>query len=179
MSDVNHRRSLSLDAITPLLTSERLQGGVRAVAGIFVGVCVVLIAAILIISGSRFDRALRDALELFAGAIPLLVTAFLLSFTSRTRILGLVFFVGGALATIGGIARALAHVDMTASAIFLISLVACFFVVFVVDTLTRFTYTEAARPRTEADHAQPPEPGTWFDETDPYHPVGVPQTFDA
>jgi hypothetical protein len=149
------------------------------VAAIFVGVCVVFIAVILTLSAVRADRALRDAIELFAGAIPLLVTAFLLSLWRRTMILALVFFAGGALATIGGIARALAYVDMTASPIFLISLVACFFVVFVVDTLTRFTYREADHRRTEADHAQSPDPGIWFDETDPYHPVEVPQASDA
>jgi hypothetical protein len=148
MSDVNRGRSVFPDAVTPLLASERLHGGVRAVAGIFVGVCVVSIAAILTLSAARADRALLDAIELFAGAIPLLVTAFLLSFWRRTMILGLVFFAGGALATIGGIARALAYVDTTASAIFLISLVACFFVVFVVDTLTRFTYRAADHPQS-------------------------------
>jgi hypothetical protein len=108
-------------------------------------VCVVFLAALLTLSASPADRALLDATELFAGAIPLLATAFLLSMPLRAGILGLIFFAAGAFATISGIALALAHLDMTASVIFLISLVACCFVVFFVDTMTRFTYTAPAQ----------------------------------
>jgi hypothetical protein len=112
-----------------------------------VGVCVVFIAAILALSATAADRALLDAIELFSGAIPLLMTAFLLSLSPRAGILGLIFFAAGALATAVGITRALTHVDMTASAIFLISLVAC------------FTYAASDQPAGQQYAKQPNESG--------------------
>jgi hypothetical protein len=109
----------------------------------------------LTLSADRADRTLLYAAELFAGAVPLLATAFLLSIPYRAGILGLIFFAAGAFATIVGVALALAHIDLTASAIFLISLVASIFIVFVVDAQTRFTYTAAERP-----DAKQPAPGS-------------------
>jgi hypothetical protein len=109
----------------------------------------------LTLSADRADRTLLNSAELFAGSIPLLATAFLLSISHRAAILGLVFFAAGAFTTIVAVALALAHFDMTASAIFLISIVASVFIVFVVDTLTRFTYTATERP-----DAKQPAPGS-------------------
>jgi hypothetical protein len=147
------------DPILVVLTSKRLRGGVRALSAILLGVCVVFLAAMLTLPAGVADRTLLHAAELFAGAIPLLATAFLLSVSHRAGILGLIFFAAGAFATISGIALALAHLAMTASAIFLISLVACFFVVIVVDSMTRFTYTATAQPDIK-------QPAAGSDETD-------------
>src|SRR5690348_16517624 len=98
MSYLNRRQTPSPDDTRLLLTSDSLRGAVRAVSGIFLGVCVVFIAAILTLSATPADRALLYATELFAGAIPLLVTAFVLSPSHRAGILGLIFFAAGALA---------------------------------------------------------------------------------
>ena len=146
---MSHRHQSAMPSsndATLLLTSASFRGGVRALSAILLGVCVVFLAALLIVSADVADRTLLYAIELFAGASPLLATAFLLSMSQRAGILGLIFFAAGAFTTISGIALALAHLDMTASAIFLISLVASVFVVFLVDTMTRFTYTATAQP---------------------------------
>jgi hypothetical protein len=146
MSHLNRNATTSPDDALVLLTSERFRGHARALCAIFLGVCVVFLAVMLTLSADRADRTLLDAAELFAGSIPLLATAFLLSISHRAGILGLIFFAAGALTSTVALALALAHIDMTASAIFLISIVASVFIVFVVDTLTRFTYTATEQP---------------------------------
>src|SRR5262249_37204470 len=95
MSQQERRRNPSVEETRMTLQSGSYRKAIPYLSGIFLGVCIVFVTALLSLASTPVDRALRDAAVLFAAAIPILVTSLLLSGSGRTGILGLIFLAVG------------------------------------------------------------------------------------
>jgi hypothetical protein len=102
-----------------------VNAGLAAIAGGFVGTCLVFVAAIVNVPSGALDAALTVAVCSFATAIPFSVLAFTLAFRAgNKRWLNASFWIA-CLGVAVGIGAALGHIDRVACFLYIGATVFC------------------------------------------------------